>query len=75
MKKILIYSGVIVAILLLLAIGGSYWLVQSTGARVAQRRAAIEAAGDKVYLTDYETDAIPDEEKRPITTCGWREPI
>lgn len=62
MKKLLIYSGIVVAIVLLLAFGLSYWLMESTAARVAQRRAAIAAAGDHVYLTDYDTDPIPDEE-------------
>ena len=62
MKKFLIYSGIIVMILLLLYFGISFWLLTSTAARVEARRQAISDAGDKVYLTEYETEPITDEE-------------
>lgn len=62
MKKFLLYSGLILGILLLAALGTSFWLVQSTAARVAAQREAIKAAGDHLYLTDYEVEEIPDEE-------------
>ena len=62
MKKFFIYSGIIFAILLMAYFGISFYLVQSTAAHVQARRQAILDAGDNVYLTDYQTDAIPDEE-------------
>ena len=62
MKKFFIYTGIIIAIFVLVYFGLGFWLVQSTGARVAAGRDQIKAAGDKVYLTDYETDPIPDDE-------------
>ncbi len=62
MKKFFIYSGLIIFILLLSYLTVSFWLVQSTAGRAQARRAAIAAAGDNVYLTDYETEPIPDEE-------------
>ena len=62
MKKFLIYAGVILAILLITYFGVSYWLVASSAARVADRRAEVVASGDKLYLTDYATDPIPEED-------------
>ena len=62
MKKFFLYTGITVAILLLLYFGLSFWLVRSTYARVEARRQAIADAGDAVYLTEYESEEIPDEE-------------
>ena len=62
MKKFFVYAGVSLAIVLLLYFGISLWFVQATNAQVEARRKAIADAGDPIYLTDYETDEIPDEE-------------
>ena len=62
MKKLLIYSGISFAVLILLYFTVSVALVQLTGARAAEGRAGIAAAGDHVYLTDYAADPIPDDQ-------------
>jgi len=62
MKKFILYSGLILGILLLLYLGIGFWLRQRTADRVEAKRQAIEDAGDRVYLTEYETEPIPDEE-------------
>ena len=62
MKKFLVYSGISIAIVLLLYVGISLWVLSATQGRLDSRRQAITDAGDALYLTDYETEPIPDGE-------------
>lgn len=62
MKRFFLYSGLVVLILLMLIFTVGLWLKLSTASRVAEQRAAIAAAGDRVYLTEYAREPIPNEE-------------
>ena len=62
MKKFFIYSGVILAILVLLYLGVSFWVLRSTYSHVAAKRQAIANSGDALYLTDYESDPVAPED-------------
>jgi hypothetical protein len=62
MKKFLLYTGIVLAVLFMLLFGGVLWLATSTHTRLAAELAKVKAAGDPLTMADFKRGPIPDEQ-------------
>ncbi|MGI9444033.1 MAG: hypothetical protein ACR2N1_16305 [Rubripirellula sp.] len=61
MKKFLLVSAAILALLFICGLAGSSWLANSTGKQLKKLRTEISDAGDPIYYTDYGTEPVPEQ--------------
>ena len=62
MKKFLLVSAAILALIFICGLAGSSWLAKSTGKQLKKLRTEISDAGDPIYYTDYGTEPVPEQE-------------
>ena len=61
MKKFLLVSAAILALIFICGLAGSSWLAKSTGKQLKKLRTEISDAGDPIYYTDYGTEPVPEQ--------------
>ncbi|MDB4639225.1 hypothetical protein OAE77_00005, partial [bacterium] len=61
MKKFLLVSAAILALLFIGGLAGSSWLANSSGRQLKKLRTEISDAGDPIYYTDYGTEPVPEQ--------------